>query len=211
MFHNHIYYTDKPILDASFCDGLIHKFNNDDRVSSGIVGKGHKDNGLKKSDDLHITSAPGYGKYHDHMRNQLLDVIRDYQNILEEKIPVYYPLLKDMKFAGFNMQRTQPGGYYNWHTDEHVMSTGRYRGITYIIYLNTIHEMGYTEFYDGTRIQPKQGHALIFPATWTHVHRGVPPTKELKYIATGWCYYKNFVSSSYSEDNQLKNHPDIFK
>ena len=48
---------------------------------------------------------------------------------------------------------------------------------------------GWTEFIDGTRIQPKVGSILLFPATWTYVHRGYP-TKVPKYIVTGWIYAK---------------------
>ena len=36
------------------------------------------------------------------------------------------------------------------------------------------------------RVQPKKGLLLIWPAYFTHKHRGNPPLKGEKYIATGW-------------------------
>ena len=37
----------------------------------------------------------------------------------------------------------------------------------------------------GEKIKPKSGRVVIFPASFTHLHRGKPPY-ETKYIATGW-------------------------
>ena len=56
-------------------------------------------------------------------------------------------------------------------------------------YLNTIEEKddGYTEFIDGTKIQPVVGRLIFFPATWTFLHRGYPP-KVKKYLCNGWMH-----------------------
>ena len=95
---------------------------------------------------------------------------------------------ENMRYMGFNMQRTNPGEFYHWHCDEDQLHNKWARSITYIFYLNDIHNDGYTEFYNGLKIQPRQGHCLIFPATWSFVHRGYPPKDETKYIITGWIY-----------------------
>ena len=48
-------------------------------------------------------------------------------------------------------------------------------------------EGGETEFlYQGIRVPPVQGTVLLFPAGWTHPHRGNPPLKENKYFMTTW-------------------------
>ena len=47
-------------------------------------------------------------------------------------------------------------------------------------------DSGETEFlYQKKKIKPKAGRVLIFPGSFTHLHRGNPPY-ETKYIATGW-------------------------
>ena len=54
------------------------------------------------------------------------------------------------------------------------------------MYFNDINDSGETEFlYQKKRIKPKAGRVLIFPGSFTHLHRGNPPYKP-KYIATGW-------------------------
>jgi len=40
--------------------------------------------------------------------------------------------------------------------------------------------------YQKRRVKPEQGTICIFPAGFTHVHRGNPPLSGDKYIATGW-------------------------
>ena len=42
---------------------------------------------------------------------------------------------------------------------------------------------------DKRRVQPKNGRVVIWPSQWTHVHRGNPPLKGNKYIATSWIHY----------------------
>ena len=54
-------------------------------------------------------------------------------------------------------------------------------------YLNDVEEGGSTYFshYD-LEIKPQKGLTLIWPAEWTHAHRGNILTKGKKYIITGW-------------------------
>lgn len=89
--------------------------------------------------------------------------------------------------SGYQIQRTLPGDFYTWHTDA-CAENSKVRQLTYIWYLNDVHDDGYTEFLNGTRIQPETGKMIIFPATWTYLHRGYPPKSETKYIVTGWVY-----------------------
>ena len=48
---------------------------------------------------------------------------------------------------------------------------------------------GETEFfYQKEKIKPVEGKTILFPAFWTHTHKG-NLTKEIKYIITGWYTY----------------------
>ena len=59
------------------------------------------------------------------------------------------------------------------------------------MFLNTIDEGGETEFLEqGLRFKPKAGDVLIWPAYFTHPHRGNPPLSNDKYLATGWVELK---------------------
>ena len=85
------------------------------------------------------------------------------------------------------VQKTMPGqGYHIWHceTDNRLNC---HRLLAWAVYLNDDFEAGETEFlYQQYRYKPKQGDAIIFPAAFTHTHRGNPPINGTKYIMTGW-------------------------
>lgn len=87
----------------------------------------------------------------------------------------------------FRIQKTKPSsGYHIWHSEK-ISSYYADRVLTWTFYLNDIDEGGETELLSyGLRIKPKTGSLCIFPAGWTHTHRGNPPYKKDKYIVTGW-------------------------
>ena len=107
-----------------------------------------------------------------------------------------YSILKNDKITGtaMKMQRTDPGGgYHVWH-GEQGNGPNSARVLAYMIYLNTLEpeEAGETEFlYQQCRIKPQENLMLIWPAAFTHAHRGNTVFgQRSKYIVTGWFYYE---------------------
>lgn len=88
------------------------------------------------------------------------------------------------------------GGYHVWHCEITDVSSLE-RSLAWILYLNDIPEgEGETEFlWQGVRIQPKVGRCVLWPAQFTHVHRGNPVYTKEKYIATGWICYKDVIEN----------------
>jgi len=106
-----------------------------------------------------------------------------------------FSVLKDSKIRGtvMKMQRTDPGGgYHVWHAEQ---SGGKHaeRVLVYMLYLNTLEpeSAGETEFlYQQTRIRPIENTMILWPAAYTHAHRGNTVFGNTsKYIVTGWFYY----------------------
>lgn len=87
----------------------------------------------------------------------------------------------------FKIQKTSiGGGYHVWHYESDIREHS-HRLLTWSLYLNDVEEGGETEFlYQHQRVKPKQGTLVIFPASFTHTHRGNPPLSNDKYIVTGW-------------------------
>lgn len=85
------------------------------------------------------------------------------------------------------VQKTVPGGgYHRWHFETNRMVFSK-RIMTMMIYLNDDFEGGETEFINyKRRIKPETGKLLLWPAGYTHVHRGLMPLKGNKYIITTW-------------------------
>jgi hypothetical protein len=91
------------------------------------------------------------------------------------------------KDVGYNLQRTRPGEFYEWHVDGGPGEFSQ-RQLVAIWYLNDVPGPGgETEFhFQQIKVRPEQGKLLLFPPFWTHVHRGVSPGSAIKYIATTW-------------------------
>ena len=87
----------------------------------------------------------------------------------------------------FKIQKTTiGGGYHTWHYESPTRETC-HRLLAWTVYLNDVDDGGETEFlYQHKRIKPKQGTLVIWPASFTHTHRGNPPLSNNKYIITGW-------------------------
>jgi hypothetical protein len=114
-------------------------------------------------------------------------------NVLGEYYEQYreeFSVIKDFPTHGSyaaRMQKTKiGGGYHVWHCESaNRQLCGRIAA--WMFYLNDVEEGGETEFlYQHKRIKPKAGTLLIFPAGFTHTHRGNPPLSNEKYIVTGW-------------------------
>ena len=87
----------------------------------------------------------------------------------------------------YKLQKTDVGGgYHVWHPENSRLEVCD-RLFAYIAYLNDVEDGGETEFlYQHRRIKPEKGTIIIFPAGFTHTHRGNPPLSNSKYIVTGW-------------------------
>ena len=80
-------------------------------------------------------------------------------------------------------------GYHIFHR-EYQKPENTDRVLVYMTYLNTPEAGGETEFlFQHNRCEPKLGRTLIWPAYFTHLHRGNPVLKGRKVYLTGWFNY----------------------
>ena len=112
-----------------------------------------------------------------------------------EEYAAKYPILNELQnrfsddFGLFQMriQKTnQSEGFHVFHHENaHRLNFGRQ--VVFTLYLNDVDMGGETEFlYKSLRIEPKMGRLVLWPSTWTYLHRGNPPLSGSKYIMTGW-------------------------
>ena len=89
-----------------------------------------------------------------------------------------------------NVQKYEPNKCYKVEHCEHS-STNPNRVLAWMVYLNTINKGGGTmwpqqEFTTKARV----GDLYIWPAGWTHSHKGIVAPEEEKYIITGWSSFR---------------------
>ena len=191
------------------CDEMVERFESDDRKSSGnsgIFGSNYTGPVSKVSIDLEISKFGEWRDMDDRIFNILSPYVSEYVKMLKDQF--YYEELSHIKDLGYQIQRTDPGGYFNWHcdynsqplidqlirhNDGHSLICVRERIATYILYLNDRLEYsnddGTTEFKFGEEhkfIKAEKGKLLMFPASPFCPHRGVPLQNGVKYLMTGW-------------------------
>ena len=95
--------------------------------------------------------------------------------------------------AGYNLQKYLPGKGFHKNHCENVGGDSVVRVLAWMFYLNTVTDDGGTYFdnYDLT-MNAVEGRCVIWPAYWTHMHRGIVSKTESKYIVTGWF---NFIDN----------------
>ena len=101
-----------------------------------------------------------------------------------------YDQLKMNRFISEDckMQKTPPGGgYHMWHYENSGFGHHA-RELVWAIYLNDMPEgEAETEFlYQRRRIKPTAGTVVLWPAGFTHTHKGNTVLTQDKYILTGW-------------------------
>lgn len=193
-------FVKKNTLTKEFCNTLIDKFNSCESKHQGRVAGGI-DTTVKRSIDLNITTSDKKELflYEDGILNQSLnESTKEYIGYLNALLLDNF-YVRELEDTGYQIQRTEPNGFYKWHSDDMTETVSknddevrlRKRIFTFIWYLNDIKNNGYTEFIDGTKIQPEAGKLVLFPASPYFVHRGFPPKDEVKYICTGWLHETN--------------------
>ena len=173
-------------VEENICKGLIDYFNkNNDIHHEGQTADGI-DKAKKNSTDLTIYPKNIKEKETISINSyleSLLECYLDYQNS--------WPFLKDhfnkLDIGPFNIQKYDEGGHFTKIHSERTSLTHLHRLFAFMTYLNDDFEGGGTFFshYD-LKITPITGKTLIWPAEWTHAHRGEIVTKGSKFIITGW-------------------------
>ena len=170
-------------IPENVCDELIDTYyNNEFKWSVGTIGDNELICEAKKSTEMVIFPK----EYHTYAKNYIPHLI----NCLEEykkKYPYCDMVAKYCCKDNIKIQHYKPGeGFYNWHMENDGNAGCRLRHLVFMTYLNTVDNAG-TEFYHQNLTTPcEKGLTLIWPSTWTHLHRGVTNNKKDKFIITGW-------------------------
>ena len=168
------------------CEEIVRYFElNINKQKIGKVGGGLND-AIKKSIDITILpneiQLPKNEIFLSYF-NALFNCHNDY--LLQW--PFLGSFLKKVEIGAFNIQRYQTGDHFQKiHTERSSLET-LHRILAWMTYLNDVDDGGttYFEHYD-LEIKPKKGLTLIWPAEWTHAHKGNVLHSGSKYIITGW-------------------------
>jgi len=178
----------KGVFSDKYCDNLIHYFKIAEE--SGITKDRQSYEGAPKlkKEDL-ITYLPQFLMQHAD-KELMIEFNRVFWRECYKQYAEKYSILSTFGHHNsytIKIQKIKPGqGYHVWHCEADSRETSN-RLLTWTVYLNDEFEAGETEFlYQHYRYKPQKGDCIIFPAAYTHTHRGNPPIGGDKYIITGW-------------------------
>lgn len=183
------------LIPTEICDGLIALFRDADKrklTSPGLTGV-RVDRTRKDSTDLHSAKVPPklQQRYKQAVDTYFARLSEAHKAYVERFRELRYPKTFEHGVYNFNIQRYYPGGqaYHAWHY-ENAHPEVAHRLLAWMTYLNDVEHGGETEFrHQGLKVKPQRGLTLIWPAGFTHTHRGLPHSDGLKYIITGWFEY----------------------
>jgi hypothetical protein len=172
-------------ISKNLCDEITEYFDNAAEKKLGTIAIPGEDGILKKSknsqemrlDPQHLL----YKKYINELQNCLNQYI--------QKFPFcnYYgafSILENIKIQKY----PTGGGYLDFHTERGSRELpNSSRHLVFMTYLNSITNGGGTEFFHQKLVvEAEKGKTIIWPADWTHTHRGIAAEKDEKIIVTGW-------------------------
>jgi len=185
----------RDVYPEGYCQHLISEF--DRLVESGAGSSRQQSEGAPKHHKNDLQLDFNFGVHTVAMFNGF-SASKTFFNGLQACYDNYineFSILKNssIRATAMKMQKTDPGGgYHLWHCEQGNKDHAE-RVLVYMLYLNDLSEQdgGETEFiYQRRRVRPEENTMILWPAAYTHTHRGNTVLgNKSKYIVTGWFYY----------------------
>tara|TARA_A100000171_G_C2041662_1_gene100785 strand:+ start:58 stop:606 length:549 start_codon:yes stop_codon:yes gene_type:complete len=171
-------------LDDAMCDNFIKYFKkNKEYKKIGASGeKGTIDTTIKNCTETYF-----FNNSNDKNIINFFKKLSECLSFYVEKYNIKQKLLT--QFCN-NIQYYKPKqGYPALHYERGEAFPARQ--LVYMLYCNTVTDKGGTEFpYQNITLSAVKGKLVIWPAEFTHPHRGIISNTQEKYIVTGWVEIK---------------------
>ena len=172
-------------IPEEVCDIVVDQFHYDNPFwEDGTVGSvGNVKPEWKKCKELYIR-PPDFDKklkvYLEHL-SKCIDLYKEKYTFCDD-VARY-----SLQNTNVKIQHYMPGdGFYKWHFENTGCDGTVLRHLVFMTYLNTLDNAGTEFLYQKTKMPCEKGLTVIWPAAWTHTHRGVTNYEGEKTIITGW-------------------------
>ena len=174
------------IIEPNLCNEIISYFEKNKQKQIQGITSGGINLEVKNRQDITITPEElklPENKIFKVYFEDLFECYKDYNT----QWPLLAAIVNHLEIGHFNIGKYLPGQHFQKiHCERSGLNT-LHRLFAFITYLNDVEEGGSTYFnhYD-LDIKPKKGLTLLWPAEWTHSHKGNILKSGTKYIITGW-------------------------
>ena len=156
----------------------------------------------KASMDLDISvddfSEP-WGDYRKHLQVCLDNYFKEYpeSDTLQNTFNIH---------ENYNLQwYAKGGGFKSWHLENAGNLASIHRHLVFMTYVDDVPNAGTCFKYQEMTTPCQKGLTLIWPAGWTHTHKGQITEDHEKRIVTGWWNYSEMFKTSYEILNKTKD------
>ena len=173
-------------IDNKICDEIIEYFNKNNHLHiKGRIGKGAGviEKNVKDSLDICIDKS----RFDHPFLNYRIALKQCFDNYAEtyEEVKEYNNI--DVAESLVIQYYKPKAGYKKYHFENHMSDMIQSkRVLVYMTYLNDVPDGGTEFLYQNIKTKAQKGLTLIWPAHFTHTHRGIVSDKNEKYIVTGW-------------------------
>jgi hypothetical protein len=163
------------LISKKICDKLVNFYkNNPSRHNPDkyCIGKTSSEIVLTRKDNI-------YKEYDEHLDKVLKNYLKIYEHA--DKV-VRFKISPTIK-----IQHYKPGGGFKvFHFENVGCEQSIKRHLVFMTYLNTVEDAGTYFLYQKYKTEAVKGKTIIWPAQWTHTHKGVINNEKEKIIITGW-------------------------
>ena len=174
------------IIENQLCDHLISYYDKNKAKQYQGVTSGGLDLKAKVRKDISIQPKDIYQPGNEIFEKYFQILYECYQDY-NKQWPFLASMVDKLHIGRFNLGKYLPGQHFQKVHSERTNINTLHRLFAFMTYLNDVDEGGSTHFkhYD-LSVKPQKGLTLIWPAEWTHAHKGNILKSGEKYIITGW-------------------------
>jgi hypothetical protein len=173
-------------FDSEFCEKIIEEYRYNKKI--GSTANRRRNDGVRKDNQQEFNQIDmRNGDLAVEFFSKLKGCVNEYLDELGLQRVVRTTYFKNMLVQGYYADDFE--SYSAWHCEAADLDTSD-RMFVYMLYLNDNFEGGTTDFmFQKHQEKPEQGKLVIWPAGYTHVHRGGMLLSGEKIILTGWGFH----------------------
>ena len=175
------------VMETSICDQIIAYYEkNKEKEVQGSTGHGNINLETKNRRDISITPKELNLKGNE-IFNKYFEILFEFHQDYNKQWPFLASIASKLEIGRFNIGKYIKGQHFQKiHTERSGLGS-LHRLLAFMTYLNDVEDGGSTYFsHYNLDIKPKKGLTIIWPAEWTHAHKGNKIYSGSKYIITGW-------------------------
>ena len=176
------------VIPEAVVDEMINVYySHQDQALPGQIHGDKVDKTIKDSKDLSI--YPDLFDFpFDQYRHHLQLCLESYLNLYTRANEVQPFNI----YENYNIQHYPiGGGFKEYHFENDGLGYRTDRHLVFMTYLNDVPDGGTHFEYQDITVPAKKGLTILWPAHWTHTHKGITSSTREKIIITGWYSFNN--------------------